>query len=264
MPSDSSRQLSSALRTWWRDHARAQGSLVAASLLVRELFEFLRDSTPERRRSRYGDMDYDWEQHVNTTAGAVNWRTRLLGVFHSPYQPTEPALFREMMAALPIDFREFTFIDIGSGKGRALLMAAEYPFRRIIGVELISELHRSAEENIAVWRAQSPAPQMAAIDALCMDAREFVFPETPLVIYLFNPLPEAGLRQTVRKSRRVVEAHAASGLDRVSQSAARKCPYGIGDLCERARRVGIFGVQNEVRIVDKPRLRPACAPLKSE
>ncbi|MGA8775208.1 MAG: class I SAM-dependent methyltransferase [Terriglobales bacterium] len=197
MPSDSSRQLSSALRTWWRDHARAQGSLVAASLLVRELFEFLRDSTPERRRSRYGDMDYDWEQHVNTTAGAVNWRTRLLGVFHSPYQPTEPALFREMMAALPIDFREFTFIDIGSGKGRALLMAAEYPFRRIIGVELISELHRSAEENIAVWRAQSPAPQMAAIDALCMDAREFVFPETPLVIYLFNPLPEAGLRQTV-------------------------------------------------------------------
>jgi hypothetical protein len=186
------------LRAWWRDHARSQGSLGAASLLVRELFGFLRDSTPARRRSRYGDMDYDWEQRVNTTAGAVDWQTRLLGVFHSPYQPTEPALFREMMAALPIDFREFTFIDIGSGKGRTLLMAAEYQFRGIIGVELIADLHRAAEENIAAWRAQSPARQVAVIEALCMDAREFIFPETPLVIYLFNPLPEAGLRETMR------------------------------------------------------------------
>jgi SAM-dependent methyltransferase len=196
--SHSSRKLRSAIRSWWRDHTREQGSLRASSLLVRELWGFLRDSTPARRRSRYGDMDYDWEQRVNTTAGAVDWRTRLLGVFHSPYQPTEPALFREMMAALPIDFHEFTFVDIGSGKGRALLLAADYPFRRIIGVELIAELHRAAEENIAVSRAQSPARQVAAIEALCLDAREFVFPGTPLVIYLFNPLPEAGLRQTIR------------------------------------------------------------------
>ncbi len=143
---------------------------------MRELLGFLRDSTPARRRSRYGDLDYDWEQRVNTTAGAVDWRTRLLGVFHSPYQPTEPALFREMMAALPIDFREFTFIDIGSGKGRTLLLAAQYPFRKIVGVELIRELHRAAEENVAAWRTQSPARQAASIETRCMDAREFVFP----------------------------------------------------------------------------------------
>ncbi len=143
-------------------------------------------------------MEYDWEQRVNTTAGTVDWRTRLLGVFHSPYQPTEPGLFREMMGALPIDFRTFTFIDIGAGKGRALLMATEYPFKKIIGVELIAELHRAAEENVAAWRAQSPARSAASIDALCLDAREFVFPETPLVVYLFNPLPEPGLRRVIR------------------------------------------------------------------
>jgi SAM-dependent methyltransferase len=143
-------------------------------------------------------MDYDWEQRVNTTAGAVDWRTRLLGLFHSPYQPTEPALFREMMATLPIDFREFAFVDIGSGKGRALLLASEYPFRKIIGVELIAELDRAAEENIAAWRAQAPARSAASIEAFCMDAREFVFPETPLVVYLFNPLPEPGLRRIIR------------------------------------------------------------------
>ena len=198
MPSDFYRQLNSSLRDWWREQARTRGSVGAASLLARELWGFVHDSTPARRRSRYGDIEYDWEEHVNTTAGTVDWRTRLLGVFHSPYQPTEPALFQEMMAALPIDFREFTFIDLGSGKGRTLLMAAEYPFRRIVGVELIAELHRAAEENIAAWRARSSARTVASIDSLCMDAREFVFPETPLVVYLFNPLPEAGLRQVIR------------------------------------------------------------------
>jgi len=196
--SDLPRQLNSSLRDWWREHTRTLGRLGTASLLIRELFGFLRDSTPARRRSRYGDLDYDWEQRVNTTAGSVDWRTRLLGVLHSPYQPTEPVLFRTMMAALPVDFHEFTFIDIGSGKGRALLLAAEYPFTKIIGVELIADLHRAAEENIAAWRAQSPARQVAAIETLCMDAREFVFPETPLVVYMFNPLPEAGLCAVVR------------------------------------------------------------------
>lgn len=160
------------------------------------MWGFVRESTPERRRQRYGDMDYDWEQRVDTTSGTVGWRIRLLGIFHSPYQPTDPALFREMMAALPIDFREFTFIDIGSGKGRTLLMASEYPFHKIVGVELIAELHRAAEENVAAYEASWQ--RAYCIETLSMDAREFVFPETPLVVYLFNPLPQAGLRQVMR------------------------------------------------------------------
>ena len=196
MPSEFSSQLNSSIRDWWRKQSSALGPCGAAALLGRELWAFLRDSTPERRRSRYGDMDYDWEHHVNTTAGTVDWRTRLLGVFHSPYQPTDPVAFREMMEALPIAFGEFTFVDIGSGKGRTLLLAAEYPFRQIVGVELLAELHRAAEENIAAWRAQSPARVVPfSIESLCMDAPDFVFPETPLVVYLFNPLPEVGLRR---------------------------------------------------------------------
>ena len=187
-----------ALGDWWRDHARAQGAPAAASLLLAELWGFVRDSTPNRSRSRYGDMDYDWEHRVNTTSGTVNWRERLLGIFYSPYQPTDPSAFREMMGALPTDFREYTFIDIGSGKGRTLLMASEYPFRKIVGVELITELHRAAEENIVAYRAQTPTAHGTAIESVCMDACEFVFPATPLLVYLFNPLPEARLRQVMR------------------------------------------------------------------
>ena len=66
----------------------------------------------------------------------------------------EPELFREIINSLRIDFREFTFLDIGSGKGRALLLAAEYPFRRIVGVELMPELNSMAEENIRRFASQ--------------------------------------------------------------------------------------------------------------
>jgi SAM-dependent methyltransferase len=159
--------------------------------LFANLAEFLRESTPGQRRQRYGDAEYDWNYHVNTTSATVSWRERLLGHFHSPYQPTDPALFKEIMGHLEIDFREFTFIDIGSGKGRVLLMASDYPFRRIVGVELLPGLHRAAQENISAYKSASQ--QCFEIDALRADAREFRFPAEPLVLYLFNPLPESGL-----------------------------------------------------------------------
>ena len=197
MSSSFPQQLWRALRGWWREQARETGATRATALLVRNLWNFVRESTPEQRRQRYGDMEYDWEHRVNTTSGTVNWRARLLGLFHSPYQPTEPALFQEMMASLPIEFDQFTFIDLGSGKGRTLLMASEYPFRRIVGVELIAELHRAAEENIRDYR--SPTQRCAQIESVLTDAREFEIPQEPLVLYLFNPLPERALSDVLQR-----------------------------------------------------------------
>jgi PAS domain-containing protein len=201
-------QFWTTLRRWWREQARAKGAAGATALLIRNLWSFVRESTPERRRQRYGDMEYDWEHRVNTTSGTVGWRARLLGMFHSPYQPTEPALFQEMMASLPVlsqqfEFDKFTFVDLGSGKGRTLLMASEYPFKKIVGVELIAELHRAAEENIRAYR--SAAQRCSQIEAVCTDACEFVLPDTPLVLYLFNPLPEAELQRVVRNLERSLE-----------------------------------------------------------
>ena len=193
------------LRTWWRDQIQERGIVSATALLFRNLWSFLRDSTPERRRQRYGDMEYDWEHRVNTTSGTLGWRERLLGTFHSPYQPTDPALFREMMSALPIQFDKFTFIDIGSGKGRTLLMASEYPFQKIIGVELLPELHQVAQENLRLY--QSESQKCFALASVCGNATTFPFPAEPLVLYLFNPLPESGLRQMLANLDRSLAAN---------------------------------------------------------
>src|SRR5215472_15588882 len=140
--------LSGALWDWWKQNTARQGSLTTLRVFFSEMCGFLRDSTPEQRRRRYGDVEYDWDHRVDTTSATIGWRDRLLGVFHSPYQPTEPALFHEMLSSIPVNYVESTFIDLGSGKGRTLMMASDYPFRRIVGVELLPALNRIAKENL--------------------------------------------------------------------------------------------------------------------
>jgi SAM-dependent methyltransferase len=198
----------SALR-WWSATAARDGYLSASAQLVKALIEFARDSTPQRRRQRYGDVDYDWDYRVNTTSAAVRWRDRLFGIFNSPYQPTEPALFREMMSVISsqpgFNFHDFTFLDLGSGKGRTLLMASDYPFRRIIGVELIPALHEIAQENLSKYR--SDAQKCFSLEAICADATEFPFPAEPTVLFLFNPFPESGLKRVIANLGRSLEQH---------------------------------------------------------
>ena len=198
-------QLRPTLVNWWRETSARDGATKAARQLGQQLCAFLRDSLPDRRRQRYGDVGYDFDFHVNTTGATVGWRDRLLGHFLSPYQPTEPALFHEMLGALPIDFSQFTFIDLGSGKGRTLLMASDYPFLKIVGVELLPALHHVAEENVRAYH--SDAQKCHAIELVLGDAREFALPVDPLVLYLFNPLPQAALEEVIGKFGDSLRAH---------------------------------------------------------
>ena len=193
------------LRRRWQE-TRARKSLGASLREIgSDFWEFLRESTPERKRLRYGDVEYDWEHHgIDTTSATVTTRGRLLAALSgAPYQPTEPSAFRKMLAAVGIDYREFTFLDLGSGKGRTLLMASEFPFRRIIGVELLPELHEIALKNVAAF--SSPEQQCKSIESVCCDARDYEFPPEPLLLYFFNPLPEAALQVVIGNLRRSLE-----------------------------------------------------------
>lgn len=150
---------------------------------------------PDRARQRYGDVDYDWEHRVDTTSANVSWRARFIGLLNSSYQPIESPLFQEMLNSLDIDYGQYVFIDIGSGKGRPLLMASEFPFRRIIGVEFLPELHAIAEENIRKFPDDRKTCKQ--IEARLADATAFEFPSEPLVVFMFHPLPESGFRKVV-------------------------------------------------------------------
>lgn len=95
------------------------------------------------------------------------------------YQATSPEMFARIMGVAPIG-QGMTFIDIGSGKGRALLMASSYPFQRIVGVEFARELHEVALENIRRFKPKRP------VEAVCADALTWDLPSEPSLIYLYN------------------------------------------------------------------------------
>src|SRR4051794_9576668 len=101
--------------TWLRDSLQHRGLAGSLRYYGRELVDMLRDLTPERRRSRYGDIDYDFEHGVDTTWATVSLRTRVREwLSGGQYQPSEPVLFEEIIEALPVAPDGFTFIDLGS------------------------------------------------------------------------------------------------------------------------------------------------------
>ena len=113
------------------------------------------------------------------------------------YRPLTEKLFRAALASVGIDASRFTFVDIGSGKGKVLFMAAEYPFQRIVGIEYAAGLHEVALRNIATYH--SPTQRCADIEAIHADALQHPLPDGPLVLFIFNALAKEIMRGFVRK-----------------------------------------------------------------
>lgn len=164
----------------------------------------LRSLPAERRQAKRDRFD---EEMGVSTAGIVRLEslsvpseTGQLGV---RYQPSDPETLRRTIAELPIRYEEFAFVDFGSGKGRALLVASEFPFERIVGVEFAEELHEIAQRNIAAYA--NPAQRCSAIEAVCADATKYDLPGQPLVLYFYNPFLEPVMQR--------VMANVAASLD---------------------------------------------------
>lgn len=142
--------------------------------------------------TRLEGLWFDATRHVQTSSPVSLHQLTLVGAekIGGDYLPTRPTVARQILALLPIqNHSEYTFIDLGSGKGRMLLIAAEYPFRKVQGLEIALELHREAKQNIS--RYHHPSQRCAIIESINLDALEYVFPDGNLILYLFNPfLPE--------------------------------------------------------------------------
>jgi hypothetical protein len=98
---------------------------------------------------------------------------------------TSPRSFDFIMRNLPAKLESHTFIDIGSGKSRTLLLASHYPFHAIVGVEFARELVAIARRNVGTYR--SARQKCTAISVVETDAAAYEFPESPLVVYFYNP-----------------------------------------------------------------------------
>jgi hypothetical protein len=110
-------------------------------------------------------------------------------------------LWRETPPSHPI--HSYTFVDIGAGKGRAMLVASELPFRQVIGIELNPAMVNTARQNLTLWQqshtTDTTAPRLAPIQLLEQDALTFDFPQTPTLAFLFHPFEAPVLKQLLRR-----------------------------------------------------------------
>ncbi|MGA7343841.1 MAG: class I SAM-dependent methyltransferase [Terracidiphilus sp.] len=157
---------------------------------------------------------FDLEFGVRTS-GLVAGRHLIAGHRHdrhaTAYYAVPPSVFRGMIVRWrrlkpvePID--EFTFIDLGAGMGRAMLLAGEYPFRAVLGVELHPQLARIGAVNLARWRAAGRA--RAPMRMIRSDAAEFELPPGPCVAFLFNPFGRPVMRRVLRNWSRSLAGRA--------------------------------------------------------
>ena len=112
------------------------------------------------------------------------------------YEPTPTELFRFFLENTSVDHTKFTFVDLGSGTGRVLLLASDYPFASIIGVEFAKELHARATANVAVYK--SARRRCFNVKSVNADATAFELPAAPLFIYAYNPFDEKVMTAVLR------------------------------------------------------------------
>lgn len=159
------------------------GPLLAPALYR---FESVRSYIEERKEAFDARFGTD-------TAAPVFERDHQPGAYF--YVATTASLIYEILNSLALQPDTFAFVDMGSGKGRALLVASEFAFTKIVGIELSPHLHSIAEENI---KRYSPASQQCtAFEVHCMNVIDYDYGPEPLVLFLFDPFGRETLRNVV-------------------------------------------------------------------
>jgi len=154
-------------------------------------------------------------RHLQTGHRHDRHATAYFGVAPSVFH----ALIRRWRRSGPAAaINDTTFVDLGAGMGRAVLLASELGFREVVGVELHPALAAMARKNLRLWRAagrpstgsgqafgngraDSGRGPMRIVEG---DAVEFELPEGPLLVFLFNPFGAAVLRRLLKGWRKVL------------------------------------------------------------
>jgi SAM-dependent methyltransferase len=108
------------------------------------------------------------------------------------YGPVNGWGFRRLLRELNLP-KSLIFADLGSGLGRACIVAAEYGFAHVTGVELVGEFCAAARENVA--RCRPPAGTLAPTVIVQMDVLEYCAQSVDDVFFMYRPFSEDFLRK---------------------------------------------------------------------
>jgi SAM-dependent methyltransferase len=121
----------------------------------------------------------------------------LSSLYTTAYYGIAPSALSSALSSLHINYCEFTFADVGCGKGRAMMVAAQFPFHRLWGVEISPELCEIARANLAL------RPEWANRSSIILeDAASVTYPHGPLLILMFHPFMAPVLRRVLANLQR--------------------------------------------------------------
>ena len=120
------------------------------------------------------------------------------------YKPTRARYFRKIMAKLDLP-REGVFVDVGCGKGRILLLAAEHGFDQVVGLEISPSLCEIAERNVAVFRENTPTA--SSIEVVCTNILDYQMDGSETVFFLYSPFDQPVTKTFLEMIRQSLNDH---------------------------------------------------------
>lgn len=119
------------------------------------------------------------------------------------YAATRYGAIRKIVRTIRIDPKQHVFLDYGAGMGRAMILAARLPFRRVLGVELSPQLAEKATRNFLRCKRKLRCQNL---DIFVGDAAAYSVPNDVTIVYFFNPFSGATLRSVLQNLRQSLRA----------------------------------------------------------
>ncbi len=190
-----------------RDHsncirARIQrdGKPVARFIAPLHVESPLRRSTSGKRRGQRFDAEHNVVTESLIFLGELDPEQIGAAIEDAThYEPTPIGDFETLVADFATAPESFTFVDVGAGMGRVVMLASRIAFKQIVGVEVSRALCEVARDNLVRWRRKHSDLPCKDLRMSCGDASQMRMPAGDAVFYLFNPFGEATLTKLAHR-----------------------------------------------------------------
>jgi hypothetical protein len=157
-------------------------------------------------------------RHGTDTSGFIEHPNGIIGnnaIHGTGYGPTPPNTFHRIMRKLnmcfvennisaeALSYTDFTFVDFGAGKGRVVLLALEFGFKKVIGIEYSSLLYNIILNNVESLKTKFR--KTPPTELFCFDAEQFKFDKGNKILYFYNPFNENITEKILKKLWDVAE-----------------------------------------------------------
>lgn len=120
------------------------------------------------------------------------------------YEVTRAKPLKRLLQKLDLP-KDGVFVDIGCGKGRVLMIAAEHGFQRIVGIEYSHELCEIARENLEIFQKRlDRRPDVRVVET---DVADYDIQPEENIFFMFNPFYTEILELIVWKIAKSLSEH---------------------------------------------------------